>query len=146
MRLCMGSRRGFICRMKVGNLQTTGDMAAAHGLHRMKQRNSLGPPARDGQNYAVVHCTGYIKNWPPTGEFNTGFIVCTESREPHTRPSTICYHWVTVFLSFSFSGATMNDQEILGLSPQSTLLDHGSEIWGCRLITVETSKNGISEK
>ncbi|XP_039310048.1 aryl hydrocarbon receptor nuclear translocator homolog isoform X4 [Solenopsis invicta] len=67
MRLCMGSRRGFICRMKVGNLQTTGDMAAAHGLHRMKQRNSLGPPARDGQNYAVVHCTGYIKNWPPTG-------------------------------------------------------------------------------
>ncbi|XP_012277211.1 aryl hydrocarbon receptor nuclear translocator homolog isoform X2 [Orussus abietinus] len=67
MRMCMGSRRGFICRMKVGNLQTTGDMAAAHGLHRMKQRNSLGPPAKDGQSYAVVHCTGYIKNWPPTG-------------------------------------------------------------------------------
>lgn len=65
----MGSRRGFICRMKVGNLQTTGDMAAAQGLHRLKQRNSLGPPARDGQSYAVVHCTGYIKNWPPTGEF-----------------------------------------------------------------------------
>lgn len=71
MRMCMGSRRGFICRMKVGNLQTTGDMAAAHGFHRMKQRNSLGP-SRDGQNYAVVHCTGYIKNWPPTGEFATG--------------------------------------------------------------------------
>ncbi|XP_011308585.1 aryl hydrocarbon receptor nuclear translocator homolog isoform X3 [Fopius arisanus] len=69
VRLSMGSRRGFICRMKVGNLQTTGDMAAAQGLHRMKQRNSLGPPARDGQSYAVVHCTGYIKNWPPTGEF-----------------------------------------------------------------------------
>ncbi|XP_046416067.1 aryl hydrocarbon receptor nuclear translocator homolog isoform X1 [Neodiprion virginianus] len=69
MRLCMGSRRGFICRMKVGSLQTSGDMAAAHGLHRLKQRNSLGPPARDGQSYAVVHCTGYIKNWPPTGDF-----------------------------------------------------------------------------
>ena len=65
----MGSRRGFICRMKVGSLQTSGDMAAAHGLHRLKQRNSLGPPARDGQSYAVVHCTGYIKNWPPTGKF-----------------------------------------------------------------------------
>ena len=74
VRLCMGSRRGFICRMKVGNLQTTGDMAAAHGLHRMKQRNSLGPPARDGQSYAVVHCTGYIKNWPPTGEFGMAFL------------------------------------------------------------------------
>lgn len=81
MRLCMGSRRGFICRMKVGNLQTSGDMAAAHGLHRMKQRNSLGPPARDGQNYAVVHCTGYIKNWPPTGEFDTGVL----SRENRIR-------------------------------------------------------------
>ncbi|XP_008551069.1 aryl hydrocarbon receptor nuclear translocator homolog isoform X2 [Microplitis demolitor] len=69
VRLSMGSRRGFICRMKVGNLQTSGDMAAAQGLHRLKQRNSLGPPARDGQSYAVVHCTGYIKNWPPTGDF-----------------------------------------------------------------------------
>lgn len=82
----MGSRRGFICRMKVGNLQTTGDMAAAHGLHRMKQRNSLGP-ARDGQSYAVVHCTGYIKNWPPSGEFGMvlrstshGILKCMQSR------------------------------------------------------------------
>ncbi|XP_043281795.1 aryl hydrocarbon receptor nuclear translocator homolog isoform X3 [Venturia canescens] len=72
VRLSMGSRRGFICRMRVGSLQTSGDMAAAQGLHRMKQRNSLGPPARDGQSYAVVHCTGYIKNWPPTGEFGVG--------------------------------------------------------------------------
>ncbi|XP_008190739.1 aryl hydrocarbon receptor nuclear translocator homolog isoform X8 [Tribolium castaneum] len=64
MRLCMGSRRGFICRMKVGNL-TPENMAVGH-LNRLKQRNSLGP-GRDGQNYAVVHCTGYIKNWPPTG-------------------------------------------------------------------------------
>ncbi|XP_015608322.1 aryl hydrocarbon receptor nuclear translocator homolog isoform X2 [Cephus cinctus] len=74
MRLCIGGRRGFICRMKVGNLQATGDMAAAHGLHRMKQRNSLGPPARDGQSYAVVHCTGYIKNWPPTGDRGPGGV------------------------------------------------------------------------
>lgn len=60
----MGSRRGFICRMKVGNLAPE-NMAIGH-LNRLKQRNSLGP-GRDGQNYAVVHCTGYIKNWPPTG-------------------------------------------------------------------------------
>lgn len=61
----MGSRRGFICRMKVGNIAAD-NMAVGH-LNRLKQRNSLGP-SRDGQNYAVVHCTGYIKNWPPTGE------------------------------------------------------------------------------
>lgn len=61
----MGSRRGFICRMKVGNLSSE-SMSVGH-LNRLKQRNSLGP-TRDGQNYAVVHCTGYIKNWPPTGK------------------------------------------------------------------------------
>ncbi|KAJ8979898.1 hypothetical protein NQ317_017521 [Molorchus minor] len=66
MRLCMGSRRGFICRMKVGNLSPE-SMAVGH-LNRLKQRNSLGP-GRDGQNFAVVHCTGYIKNWPPTDMF-----------------------------------------------------------------------------
>lgn len=67
MRLCMGSRRGFICRMKVGNLSPD-SMATGH-LNRLKQRNSLGP-SRDTHNYAVVHCTGYIKNWPPTGQFD----------------------------------------------------------------------------
>jgi aryl hydrocarbon receptor nuclear translocator len=66
MRLCMGSRRGFICRMKIGSVNPE-NMAVGH-LNRLKQRNSLGP-SRDGQNFAVVHCTGYIKNWPPTGKF-----------------------------------------------------------------------------
>ncbi|XP_037955350.1 aryl hydrocarbon receptor nuclear translocator homolog [Teleopsis dalmanni] len=66
MRLTMGARRGFICRMRVGNVNPE-SMVAGH-LNRLKQRNSLGP-SRDGTNYAVVHCTGYIKNWPPTDMF-----------------------------------------------------------------------------
>ncbi|XP_066158215.1 aryl hydrocarbon receptor nuclear translocator homolog isoform X6 [Euwallacea fornicatus] len=64
MRLCLGARRGFICRMKIGNLSPE-SMGVGH-LNRLKQRNSLGP-GRDGQNYAVVHCTGYVKNWQPNG-------------------------------------------------------------------------------
>ncbi|XP_054160302.1 aryl hydrocarbon receptor nuclear translocator homolog isoform X2 [Oppia nitens] len=64
MRLCMGSRRGFICRMKIGNIQP--DSISPSHIHRMRQRNSLGQ-SPDGNSYAVVHCTGYIKNWPPTG-------------------------------------------------------------------------------
>jgi len=61
MRLCIGSRRGFICRLRLGNVQSDA-MSPTH-LHRLRQRNSLGP-SHDGNQYAVVHCTGYTKNWP----------------------------------------------------------------------------------
>jgi aryl hydrocarbon receptor nuclear translocator len=61
MRLCIGSRRGFICRLRLGHQQADA-MSPSH-LHRLRQRNSLGPSS-DGHQYAVVHCTGYTKNWP----------------------------------------------------------------------------------
>lgn len=80
MRLSMGSRRGFICRMKIGNINAE-NMVSGH-LNRLKQRNSLGP-SRDGQNYAVVHCTGYIKNWPPTDMF-PGVPIDRGDEELHT--------------------------------------------------------------
>lgn len=63
MRFCIGSRRGFICRLRLGNVQSDA-MSPTH-LHRLRQRNSLGP-SNDGHQYAVVHCTGYTKNWPTT--------------------------------------------------------------------------------
>ena len=74
MRLCMGSRRGFIIRMKVGNSLPCGadPMSASHTV-RIRQRNTLGP-ASDGHQYSVVHVTGYIKNWPPAGTVYTTFI------------------------------------------------------------------------
>lgn len=65
IRLCMGSRRGFICRMRMGNTHV--DPMTANHTVRIRQRNTLGP-ASDGNHYAVVHVTGYVKNWPPAGK------------------------------------------------------------------------------
>jgi len=63
MRLCLGSRRAFIIRMRLGNMSVN-PMTASHTV-RVRQRNTLGP-SNDGQQYAVVHVTGYVRNWPPT--------------------------------------------------------------------------------
>lgn len=73
MRFCMGSRRGFICRMKYGNAQLD-PMTMGRYCH-MRNRNSLGS-SKDGDQYAVVHCTGYIKNWPPT---SAGSVIDSEA-------------------------------------------------------------------
>ncbi|KAI6223816.1 Helix-loop-helix DNA-binding domain protein [Aphelenchoides fujianensis] len=52
----MSCRRGFICRMRLGNIEP---------LHRLRNRRPLF--THNGQTYVVMHCTGYIKNTPPTG-------------------------------------------------------------------------------
>ncbi|XP_038238580.1 aryl hydrocarbon receptor nuclear translocator isoform X7 [Dermochelys coriacea] len=67
MRMCMGSRRSFICRMRCGNSSV--DPVSVNRLSFMRNRCRSGLGAvKDGEpHYVVVHCTGYIKAWPPAG-------------------------------------------------------------------------------
>ncbi|XP_023669621.1 aryl hydrocarbon receptor nuclear translocator 2 isoform X2 [Paramormyrops kingsleyae] len=67
MRMCMGSRRSFICRMRCGNAPL--DHISLNRLSNMRKRyrNGLGPSKEGEAQYSVVHCTGYIKAWPPAG-------------------------------------------------------------------------------
>lgn len=67
MRMCMGSRRSFICRVRCGN--TNVDPVSMNRLSflRNRYRNGLGPAKEGEPQFVVVHCTGYIKAWPPAG-------------------------------------------------------------------------------
>ncbi|NXF91834.1 ARNT protein, partial [Eubucco bourcierii] len=67
MRMCMGSRRSFICRMRCGTSSV--DPVAVNRLSFMRNRcrNGLGAAKEGEPHYVVVHCTGYIKAWPPAG-------------------------------------------------------------------------------
>uniref|UniRef100_A0A8C2MNW7 Aryl hydrocarbon receptor nuclear translocator 2 n=1 Tax=Cricetulus griseus TaxID=10029 RepID=A0A8C2MNW7_CRIGR len=70
MRMCMGSRRSFICRMRCGNAPL--DHLPLNRITTMRKRfrNGLGPVKEGEAQYAVVHCTGYIKAWPPAALIN----------------------------------------------------------------------------
>ncbi|XP_018573508.1 aryl hydrocarbon receptor nuclear translocator homolog isoform X2 [Anoplophora glabripennis] len=117
MRLCMGSRRGFICRMKIGNLSPE-SMSVGH-LNRLKQRNSLGP-GRDGQNFAVVHCTGYIKNWPPTDMFPGVQLERQADDEIHTA------HCCLVAIGRLQVTSTPNTSDMSGSSSNSEFISRHS--------------------
>ncbi|XP_060035562.1 aryl hydrocarbon receptor nuclear translocator 2 isoform X2 [Erinaceus europaeus] len=67
MRMCMGSRRSFICRMRCGNAPLEHLPLNRITTMRKRFRNGLGPVKEGEAQYAVVHCTGYIKAWPPAG-------------------------------------------------------------------------------
>uniref|UniRef100_A0AAR2KMA7 Aryl hydrocarbon receptor nuclear translocator n=1 Tax=Pygocentrus nattereri TaxID=42514 RepID=A0AAR2KMA7_PYGNA len=67
MRMSMGARRSFICRMRCGTCPV--EPVSMNRLSFLKSRNRSGlGPAKDGEiQYVVVHCTGYIRSWPPAG-------------------------------------------------------------------------------
>uniref|UniRef100_A0A8I5YM01 Aryl hydrocarbon receptor nuclear translocator n=1 Tax=Pongo abelii TaxID=9601 RepID=A0A8I5YM01_PONAB len=67
MRMCMGSRRSFICRMRCGSSSVDPVSVNRLSFVRNRCRNGLGS-VKDGEpHFVVVHCTGYIKAWPPAG-------------------------------------------------------------------------------
>lgn len=83
IRTHMGSRRAFICRLRIGN-----HVPQAHQQQHYNQQQAVynnypsrtqihmnalgsngasnGTDTYDGHNYAVVHVTGYTKSWPST--------------------------------------------------------------------------------
>ncbi|XP_030043731.1 aryl hydrocarbon receptor nuclear translocator isoform X3 [Microcaecilia unicolor] len=67
MRMCMGSRRSFICRMRCGTGIVDPSSVNRLSFMRNRYRNGLGPVKEGEPQYVVVHCTGYIKAWPPAG-------------------------------------------------------------------------------
>uniref|UniRef100_A0A8C5QM76 Aryl hydrocarbon receptor nuclear translocator n=1 Tax=Leptobrachium leishanense TaxID=445787 RepID=A0A8C5QM76_9ANUR len=67
MRMCMGSRRSFICRMRCGNSAVDASSMNRLSFMRNRCRSGLGPPKEGESQFMVVHCTGYIKAWPPAG-------------------------------------------------------------------------------
>ncbi|XP_068946158.1 aryl hydrocarbon receptor nuclear translocator isoform X3 [Petaurus breviceps papuanus] len=67
MRMCMGSRRSFICRMRCGNGSVDPGSMNRLSYVRNRCRNGLGSVKEGEPHFVVVHCTGYIKAWPPAG-------------------------------------------------------------------------------
>ncbi|KAJ0066152.1 hypothetical protein NL108_001386, partial [Boleophthalmus pectinirostris] len=66
-RMTMGARRSFICRMRCGNCPVEPMSMNRLNFLRNRNRNGLGAAKEGEPHYVVVHCTGYIKSWPPAG-------------------------------------------------------------------------------
>ncbi|XP_016342583.1 aryl hydrocarbon receptor nuclear translocator-like [Sinocyclocheilus anshuiensis] len=67
VRMSMGTRRSFICRMRCGVCPVEPVSMNRLNFLRSRNRNGLGPQKEGEPQYAVVHCTGFIKSWPPAG-------------------------------------------------------------------------------
>ncbi|XP_027027405.1 aryl hydrocarbon receptor nuclear translocator isoform X3 [Tachysurus fulvidraco] len=67
VRMSMGARRSFICRMRCGSSPVEPMTMNRLGILKSRNRCGLGPAKEGEPQYVVVHCTGYIRSWPPTG-------------------------------------------------------------------------------
>uniref|UniRef100_A0A667XLG7 Aryl hydrocarbon receptor nuclear translocator n=1 Tax=Myripristis murdjan TaxID=586833 RepID=A0A667XLG7_9TELE len=68
VRMSMGARRSFICRMRCGSCTVEPLSMNRLNFLRTRNRNGLGAAKEGEPQYVVVHCTGYIKSWPPAGK------------------------------------------------------------------------------
>ncbi|XP_041650274.1 aryl hydrocarbon receptor nuclear translocator isoform X2 [Cheilinus undulatus] len=83
-RMSMGARRSFICRMRCGTCPVEPLSMNRLNFLRNRNRNGLGVAKEGEPQYVVVHCTGYIKSWPPAG------VSLTDDEADNTPGSRYC--------------------------------------------------------
>ncbi|XP_073340879.1 aryl hydrocarbon receptor nuclear translocator isoform X3 [Pagrus major] len=83
-RMSMGARRSFICRMRCGSCAVEPLSMNRLNFLRNRNRNGLGTAKEGEPQYVVVHCTGYIKSWPPAG------VSLTDDEADNTQGSRYC--------------------------------------------------------
>ncbi|XP_060937670.1 aryl hydrocarbon receptor nuclear translocator isoform X2 [Limanda limanda] len=83
-RMSMGARRSFICRMRCGSCPVEPMSMNRLNFLRNRNRNGLGAAKEGEPQYVVVHCTGYIKSWPPAG------VSLTDNEADNTQGSRYC--------------------------------------------------------
>ncbi|KAM6936147.1 aryl hydrocarbon receptor nuclear translocator isoform 5-T5 [Lycodopsis pacificus] len=83
-RMSLGARRSFICRMRCGSCPVEPLSMNRLNFLRNRNRNGLGTAKEGEPQYVVVHCTGYIKSWPPSG------VSLTDDESDNTQGSRYC--------------------------------------------------------
>eukprot|EP00112_Aurelia_sp_Birch-Aquarium-sp1_P006658 Seg1730.6 transcript_id=Seg1730.6/GoldUCD/mRNA.D3Y31 product="Aryl hydrocarbon receptor nuclear translocator" protein_id=Seg1730.6/GoldUCD/D3Y31 len=128
-RLGIGSRRNFIIRMKCGKIEESSE-ASDSRMNEIKNRCKEKRKSYNGEDYAFIHCTGYVPNFTPflTPEMDQDdgecCLVCIGkmqstnmvlSKENESTPATEFITRQTTDGRFSFVDQAVT--EILGYKP-----------------------------